>query len=357
MKVGMDESDVEAYIERSASLIESSPQMDEQNTKAKLIRPLIELLGWDVFSSEVELEYSMQIGRGNTRADYALLLEGAPVVFVETKGCDTSLTDSNRSQLKSYMRQTGVDWGLLTNGREFEILKRRTDSNRPDEVTLGTPSLDELVEEYELLELLSKELVESGEADRIAERMEATKRATRTLRDEKERIAERITQIITDEVGDVPAQEIQPVSKEYIDKLIDSLGTNSEVGPKPEREGQELMEIAENNQYVVTLHDGKTPQQSFSKEKQSAVMAAVVNFLISEYGLVDEIGPLPYVPGQKNAVLNTRPRHPSGEEMRLFEELPNDYYIYTSLNRESKQRYIQQFTEMCGLTAEFSGGW
>ena len=185
----MDEGDVETYVVQSKSLIESSPQMNEQNTKAKLIRPLIELLGWDVYSSEVELEYSMQIGRGNTRADYALLLEGTPVVFIEAKGCDATLTGSDRSQLKSYMRQTGVDWGLLTNGTRFEILKRRTNSTRPDEVTLGTPSLDELVDEYELLELLSRELVESGEADRIAARIEATKRAIRTLRTDKERIA------------------------------------------------------------------------------------------------------------------------------------------------------------------------
>lgn len=354
----MDESDVEAYVERSASLIESSPQMDEQNTKGKLIRPLIELLGWDVYSSEVKWEYSMQIGSGSTRADYALLLEGAPVVFIEAKGCDTTLTDSDRSQLKSYMRQTGVDWGLLTNGVEFEILKRRTNSTRPDEVTLGTPSLEELVDEYELLELLSKELVESGEADRIAERMEATKRAVRTLRTDKERIAERVTQIITDEVEDLPAQEIQPVSKEYIDDLIDSLATNGEIGTKPERESQEeTEELSENSQYVVTLHDDETALQSFSEEKQSTVMAAVIDSLVRKHRLVDEIGSLPYVPGQKYAILNTKPRHQSGEEMKSYKELSSGCYLFTSLNRKSKQRYIRQFTEMCGLTAEFSGGW
>ena len=165
----MEEGDVKTYVKQSKSLIESSPQMNEQNTKAKLVRPLIELLGWDVYSAEVELEYSMQIGRGNTRADYALVLEGAPVVFIEAKGCDTTVTDSDRSQLTSYMRQTGVDWGLLTNGVKFEILKRRMVDGRPDEVSLGIFSLEELPQNQELLELLSKDLVESGEADRVAE--------------------------------------------------------------------------------------------------------------------------------------------------------------------------------------------
>lgn len=60
----MAHDDVEEYLERSKSLIDSAPQMGEENTKVKLIQPLIELLGWDVYSSEVELEYPIQIGQG-----------------------------------------------------------------------------------------------------------------------------------------------------------------------------------------------------------------------------------------------------------------------------------------------------
>jgi predicted type IV restriction endonuclease len=132
----MGESGVHEYVERSRALLEGDPQMGEENTKVKLVQPLIDLLGWDVYSPEVELEYSMQIGRGHTRADYALLLEGTPVVFVEVNGCDATLTDTDRHQLKSYMRQMGVDWGLLTNGAHFEVLKRRVDGNRPNERSL-----------------------------------------------------------------------------------------------------------------------------------------------------------------------------------------------------------------------------
>ena len=353
----MDKSDVEAYVERSTSLIESSPQMDEQNTKVKLIQPLIELLGWDVYSSEVELEYSMQIGRGNTRADYALLLEDAPVVFIEAKGCDTTLSDAERSQLKSYMRQTGVDWGLLTNGKTFEILKRRTDVTRPDEVTIGTPSISELADEYDLLKLLSKQLVESGEAGRIAERIEATKRAVRTLRKDKEQIAEQVTEVVTSEIGDVPAQEIQTVSKAYVDDLIDSLEKNGEIESRPKQEYPNKTDISVEDDYVATLYDDGTLLRLFSSETQGALMGSVVEFLIVECGLIDELGPLPFVPGRKSAILSTKPEHPSGEKMSLYEELPSNYYLYTSLNKQSKQRYLRKFSNVCELTVEFDGKW
>jgi hypothetical protein len=117
----MEKDELAEYVEQSQSLIDASPQMDEQNTRRKLIEPLLELLGWNMLSPEVELEYSVQMGVGTKKVDYALMLEGTPVVFVEAKGVDSSISDSHRSQLKSYMRQTGVDWGLLTNGSSLNF--------------------------------------------------------------------------------------------------------------------------------------------------------------------------------------------------------------------------------------------
>jgi hypothetical protein len=57
----MERKELEDYVERSQSLLESSPRMDEQNTQRKVIEPLLELLGWEMLSPEVELEYSVQM--------------------------------------------------------------------------------------------------------------------------------------------------------------------------------------------------------------------------------------------------------------------------------------------------------
>jgi predicted type IV restriction endonuclease len=219
----MDTDDVAEYVERSQSLIDSSPQMDEQNTRRKLIEPLLEVLGWEMLSAEVELEYSVQMGVGTKKVDYALMLEDVPVVLVEAKGVDSSISDSHRSQLKSYMRQTGVDWGLLTNGKQFEILKRKTDGARPNEVSLGRFSIAKLPENVTLLRALSKDVIEAGEAERIAQNIEATQRAARTLRRNKDEIATRISQVVTDEVGEAVSQTIENGSKQFVDILATSL--------------------------------------------------------------------------------------------------------------------------------------
>ena len=349
---------VESYIERSQSLIEESPQMGEQNTKVKIVQPLIDLLGWDVYSGEVELEYPMQIGRGNTQADYALQLEGVPVVFIEAKGCDSTLSESDISQLASYMRQKGVDWGLLTNGNQFEVLKRRTDSSRPEEVTLAEFPLEDLDENWSVVRLLAKDLVETGEANTIARRIEARKRAVRTLKQDKESVSEDVAQRIISEVGDELAQEIKTEAKKFVDELIESLSTDREAdvqlsGERPQQPKKSAVELG----FRVTLHENGEQVRTFSDASQSDAMAQAVDFLIQERGLVDQLDSFPYVPGEKSAILNSEPKHPTGEEMRLFRELSDDYFLYVSLNKESKQRYIKQFAEKCSLEADFSGEW
>ena len=356
----MGEPDIQGYRTRSQLLLEESPQMGEENTKVKIIQPLIELLGWEVYSAEVDLEYPMQIGQGSARADYALQLEGAPVVFIEAKGSDSSLNEADRSQLASYMRQKGVDWGLLTNGKEFDVLKRRTDSDRPEEVSLAQFELRELEENWSVIRLLSKDLVQSGEADTIAQRIEARKQAVRILQNGKEGISERVAHIIVNEVGDSLVQEIESESKAFVDDLIRSLGTDREAdvyltraAPKPTTS----IEQPEEGVYRITLYEGEDAIQSFADESQADTMAAAVDLLIQEFGLVEELEPLPYVPGKKNAILSSEPRHPSGDGMRMHRELSSGYFLNVALNQDSKKRYVKRFSQYCGLSATFEGGW
>ena len=352
----MSHGDIEEYLERSKSLIDSSPQMGEANTKVRLVQPLIELLGWDVYSSEVELEYPTQIGQGQARADYALLLDGSPVVFVEAKGCDTSLSDRDRDQLKSYIRQKGADWGLLTNGQRFEVLKRREDSDVPDEVSLATFPIDELRTNWNVLELLSKDLVQSGEATIRADRIRARKRATSELQRDKEEVADEVAQLIVDRVGDTLIQEIETESKEFIDDLTEVLGTNEEVDSPPAGSDPDPLSH-ETGEYVITLSNAGDPIRTLGGENQADAMASTVLDLVENYGLLNELGPLPYVPGEKHAILNSKPEHPSGEEMKLWRSLTDGCYLFVSLNKEAKMRYVDRFAETCGLTAEFDGNW
>lgn len=233
----MDTEELVHYVDQSRSLLEASPQMDEQNTRRKLIEPLLELLGWDMLSAEVELEYSVQMGVGKKKVDYALELEGTPVVFVEAKGADTSIASGHRDQLTSYMRQTGVDWGMLTNGTTVELYKRKRGGQRPDEIRLGAFELNDLPDRVGLLRAFSRDSIESGESEAIAENVETTRRAANELRENKEEISTRVAGVVTDEIGDAVSQTVQDGAKQFVDVLASSL----------ERQGRDNFPIEDGN--------------------------------------------------------------------------------------------------------------
>jgi hypothetical protein len=171
----MEPEEVAEYVEESRQLIETSPRMDEQNTKVRLIQPFLELLGWNLRSTEVELEYRVTMGSSTTHVDYALLVGDAPVVFVEAKPVNSHLSDTDVRQLRSYMRQElEVDWGILTNGQSFHVLTKSRSSPNGEEISVVQFDLDDLGENPDILEILSKEAIRSGKADEIAEQVART---------------------------------------------------------------------------------------------------------------------------------------------------------------------------------------
>jgi hypothetical protein len=351
--------DLAAYSERSSSLIEESPQMDEQNTKRKVVEPLLELLGWDMLSSDVELEYSVQMGTGTKKVDYALKIEGTPAVFVEAKGCDTPI-DGHEGQLTSYMRQVGVDWGLLTNGRRFKLYRRDHASKRPNEIRLADFAIDEATDNEHPLRAVSHDSIRSGESQRIAETIEAVQRAVDSLRDNKESLAEEVTSVVTDVVGESVSQTVENEAKGFVDELAATLEEQAHrTSPAPESVRSERREASTDGDYRIHLVRDGSELHQVTADKQATAMAAVVKYLIEEEGLLDALA-LPYVPGTgrgNRALLNDQPTHTDGTEMRQYEQVADGYYLFTSLSAADKQRYLPELPAKVGLECEFDGKW
>jgi hypothetical protein len=101
----------------------------EANTKKKIIEPLLEMLGWDLLSNEVQLEYPIRVGTSSAHVDYAISLEGKPVVLVEAKAFDAALSTDYASQIISYGRVEDIRWAVLTNGRIVKVFDAKAGRN------------------------------------------------------------------------------------------------------------------------------------------------------------------------------------------------------------------------------------
>ncbi len=146
---------------------------DEINTEDKFVIPLLDCLGYPVYSHDlVERRYLANkrkpYSKGSTdagRVDFAIKDEVTkePKIFIECKRLDSSLDDGPTGntpvdQTKSYFDlNISVDFAILTNGYEYRIYSDLDNPNSLDskpfkEFNLNNYSQDDI----KILELISK---------------------------------------------------------------------------------------------------------------------------------------------------------------------------------------------------------
>jgi hypothetical protein len=318
----MDSEAIEEYVEYAREILDANSQMDEANTKATLVRKLLELLGWRV-GTDVDLEYPVQMATRTHKVDYALLLEDTPMVFVEAKGCDSSLSDDHREQLRSYMKAQNVDWGLLTNGQTNEFYQRHVENAQVTVDRLGNASVGQLVQKSELLSALSKESIESGKSEQIAKRIVEIDRAKNELRENKDKISEEIARIIAERVGDSISKQAENEAKTLVDNLVAELEDEAEVEYGGTQSDDFWAEVE--RKIGITKED----ENLVFAENKSATrqFQLFVNLLFEQYSLSDE--DLPVESGPKRHLINTKPIHKSGEQMREAKSVGYDFHLET----------------------------
>ncbi|ELY61468.1 Restriction endonuclease, type I, EcoRI, R subunit/Type III [Natronococcus amylolyticus DSM 10524] len=358
----MDETEVAEYARHSQTIIDDAPQMDEANTKAAVLRDFLDLLGWEI-PANTKLEYSVKVGTRSYKVDYALLLEGAPVAFFEAKGVDTALSSNHREQLGTYMKNENVNWGILSNGKQYQFLRREVVDTNVKVQVLAEADLKRLPEQITILRAFTKDAIQAGDSEKIANRIEELKAARTSLEKNKDDLSTAITEILTEDVSDTISTLAEPRAKEMIDDLVQEI--DAEINTDRTRSQSEEVDTSsvetdgsDEQGYIVKIHNGGETLTTFSDTVQSDVMAGVVNYLLENYDLSSEIEPLPYIPGRKKAIINDEPSSPHDEQaMRNHRELSGGHYLDTHMSGKNKKRYLQRFAEMCGLDASFAGEW
>lgn len=335
----MDTDEIDDYVQYAKGILDEYPQMNEANTKARLIRDLLELLGWD-FATDVQLEYSIPMASRTHKVDYALLLEDTPVAFVEAKGCDTSLNDSNRDQLRTYMKTQDIDWGLLTNGWTNEVFQRHVEDGKVTVDRLGVAEVSELTQKSNLLSALSKQSIESGEARKIARKINEIERTKRQLRENKEDIAESIARTVAEEVDDSISQQAENEAKTLVDNLIAELDGETEGEIPPPKPGGDFWKVVEQETGIVKRGDEIVLREDGSGAEQ---LRDFVTFLFDE-GYMDE-DDLPIEYGRKRYLINHEPRNKEGGEMKRPFEVRDGVYLEMNFSIQTIKQNIKKLGE------------
>ncbi len=98
--------------------------IDESNTKAYLIEPLLKILGYDVYDIlTVQREYKIADYDKDDSVDYAIMIEENPVIFIEAKRIGEDIDNPrHKKQLRRYYNSNpSIKYAILTNGRYYHL--------------------------------------------------------------------------------------------------------------------------------------------------------------------------------------------------------------------------------------------
>lgn len=151
MEARMDFSaQLKAFSKRIETLLPNV--LTEEATKNALVMPIFQFLGYDVFNPEEFVpEFTADVGiKKGERIDYAIKIDGHPVLLVEVKPASAKL-EKHDSQLFRYFAVSKAKFAVLTNGINYKFYTDLDEHNKMD----LTPFLD-----INLLELKESQINE-----------------------------------------------------------------------------------------------------------------------------------------------------------------------------------------------------
>jgi hypothetical protein len=167
--------------------------ISQADTRAKLIEPLFERLGWDLRGEEVIRAYAIKADWEPVH--YLLKVGDESRLLVETRKLDKSLDTKDAARVLEYGVAAGVNWCVLTNGRDIKIYNSKWPESAGKKLFVET-SLGSLYKDleqgfsdfFETIWLLSRESVKSNELQDEGDR-EHTKRVILEIWKEEKTVA------------------------------------------------------------------------------------------------------------------------------------------------------------------------
>ena len=128
------------FFDRITRLASRLPQQlavlkTEEATKNALVMPLINALGYNVFDPlEVVPEFTADVGtKKGEKVDYAITIDGKPMILIECKTVGSTLSLNHASQLYRYFSVTDARFAVLTNGTDYWFYTDLESPNRMDD--------------------------------------------------------------------------------------------------------------------------------------------------------------------------------------------------------------------------------
>lgn len=328
--------------ERTREIGDRKSTIGEQNTKAVLIEPIIEALGWDLRElEEVVREYRAK--PQDNPVDYALLVRRSPLLFIEAKDLGSDLSDRRWvSQIMGYATVVGVEWCVLTDGNDYRIYNAHAPVDVDEKLFRAVSLADEDDEEgaVETLLLLSKGKLAANVLSELWEAYFIDCQVQAALEDLFAADDGSLVRLIKKRVPELkPAQIRESLAR--ADLRIEFPATSEAARPTPPTRAVPTDHQPEKSVVIA----GETYECRYAKD--IAVHAA--NWLVEQGRISKSDCPITVTRrsgrGMDRCLINVAPQHLRGGRFRSPEQLSNGLFIETHASRAELERYARRLLE------------
>ena len=188
----------------------------EEATKNAFVMPFINALGYNVFDpTEVTPELHADVGvKKGEKVDYAILLDGKPIILFECKWHGADLSKEHGSQLYRYFSVTEARFSVLTNGIVYRFY---TDLDAPNKMDAKPFFEFDLLnyrdQDLEELKKFSKSVYDLQLILTTASELKYTKEIQRILAQQLQQPSEEFVRFFTSQV--YQGRMTQPIREQF----------------------------------------------------------------------------------------------------------------------------------------------
>lgn len=247
----MDAQELRQYAEQTRERVATTNSLSERNTQLRLVQPFLETLGWSL--DRIVAEYEFADARGES-VDFALLVGKVPEIVVETRACSEDLREADVEALGSVLLGTDVDWGILTNGRQFVFAgvdETGTLERRPVELD-GLPDRMDVVSRY----------TEQVASRRVERRKERYSTAVERLESDRQAIQNALTERLVATTGDDVAPMVEEATERFLDDLLDAFRERQSNTTEHQRNGTDIDSVTDSPSIAADQPDTAGTEQN-----------------------------------------------------------------------------------------------
>ena len=159
----------------------------EEATKHSLVMPFMEMMGYNIYDpTEVVPEFTVDFGnKKGEKVDYALVINGTPVILIEAKKYGTNLRVEDESQLFRYFQATSARFGILTDGIDYRFYSDLDEAGKMDQrAFFEFNMLDFKDDQVGQLKQFHRETFDTTKALEVARELKYTNEVIRVLTEE-----------------------------------------------------------------------------------------------------------------------------------------------------------------------------